>query len=272
MSEAAALIITGYGTNCEAECAHAAELGGAGHTRIAHFSELQNGEVSLLDYNFLIFPGGFLDGDDLGAAQAAALRWQHATDNTGTPLLAQLRSFLESGGLALGICNGFQLMLKLGLLPALGGQGFERNSSLAHNVSARFEDRWCLLKVNPLSPCVFTKGLKALYLPVRHGEGRFVTKDAATMQRLQTENLITVQYAHPENNEATQEYPYNPNGSPLGIAGICDPSGRIFGLMPHPEAYNHPTNHPGWSAGESAILGITLFENGVRYLKTGRPE
>jgi phosphoribosylformylglycinamidine synthase len=139
-----------------------------------------------------------------------------------------------------------------------------------HNVSARFEDRWCWLKINRQSPCVFTKGLDMLYLPVRHGEGRFVAKDEATLRRIQEENLITVQYAHPETKEITQEYPFNPNGSPLGIAGICDPSGRVFGLMPHPEAFNHPTNHPGWSRGETTTLGISIFENGVRYLKNSR--
>jgi phosphoribosylformylglycinamidine synthase len=158
-------------------------------------------------------------------------------------------------------------MVKLGLLPALDGVWFKRKSSLAHNSSARFENRWCRLKVNASSPCVFTRGLKTLYLPVRHGEGRFVTEDAATMRRLQKENLITIQYTHPETEEVTQEYPYNPNGSPLGIAGICDPSGRVFGLMPHPEAYNHPTNHPAWSRGETATPGTSVFENGVRWLK-----
>jgi phosphoribosylformylglycinamidine synthase len=267
MPEVAVLIITGYGTNCEVECEHAARLGGADHTRVVHFSSLQSGEVFLAQYNFLVFPGGFLDGDDLGAAQAAALRWQYATDNTGTPLLTQLRLFLEAGGIALGICNGFQLMVKLGLLPALDGVWFERKSSLAHNSSARFENRWCRLKVNAASPCVFTRGLKTLYLPVRHGEGRFVAEDDAILRRLREENLITVQYAHPESGKVTQEYPYNPNGSPSGIAGICDPGGRVFGLMPHPEAYNHPTNHPAWSRGESATPGIAVFANGVRYLK-----
>ncbi|MDR2825838.1 MAG: phosphoribosylformylglycinamidine synthase subunit PurQ, partial [Deltaproteobacteria bacterium] len=146
MSKVSALIITGYGTNCEVECEYAARLGGADYTRIIHFSDLQSGEASLADYNFLIFPGGFLDGDDLGAAQAAALRWQHAKNNTGTPLLEQLRLYLDSGGIALGICNGFQLMVKLGLLPALDGVWFERTSSLMHNASARYEDRWCWLK------------------------------------------------------------------------------------------------------------------------------
>lgn len=267
MSNVSALIITGYGTNCEVECAHAARQAGADEAKIIHFSAMQTGETRLDNYNFLIFPGGFMDGDDLGSAQAAAQRWQHAKNSAGEPLLDQLRAFMAKGGIAIGICNGFQLMVKLGLLPALGGKYFERQCSLAHNASARYEDRWCHLKVNPNSPCVFTKGLESMYIPVRHGEGRFVTRDEATLDELEGQNQVVVQYADPENGQPTQEYPYNPNGASRAIAGICDPSGRIFGLMPHPEAFNHPTNHPGWSRGETATLGVAMFENGVRYLK-----
>lgn len=261
------LVITGYGTNCEVECAHAAKLAGVDSVEIVHFSDIVHGRTLLGNCNFIIFPGGFLDGDDLGAAQAAAQRWKHTTPVTGAPLVEQLLEFIENGGLILGICNGFQLLVKLGLLPALDGAYLERQVSLAHNASARYEDRWCHLTVNEKSPCIYTKGLKSLYIPVRHGEGNLVPKDQATLLRLQEENLIVAQYAHPESGAPTQEYPYNPNGSPLGIAGLCDPTGRIFGLMPHPEAYNHPTNHPGWTRGEGSSLGITIFENAVTYLR-----
>ena len=266
-NQVSALIITGYGINCEVECEYAARKAGADKTRIIHFSELLTGEASLTDHNFIIFPGGFIDGDDLGAAQAAAQRWQYARDAKGAPLLNQLKKFIEDGGIAIGICNGFQLMAKLGLLPALDGRYFERQSSLVNNASARYEDRWVHLKVNQESPCVFTRGLDKLYLPVRHGEGYFVPQDAATMERLNREHLVVARYAHPETGEPTMEYPYNPNGSPQGVAAVCDPSGRLMGLMPHPEAFNDPTNHPGWTRGETATLGLTLFENGVRYLR-----
>ena len=262
----ATLVITGYGTNCEVECAHAARLAGADSVVIAHFADIAGSKVVLENFDFIIFPGGFLDGDDLGAAQAAAQRWKYATPKTGAPLVEQLLAFIRKGGLILGICNGFQLLVKLGLLPALGNKYLERQVSLAHNASARYEDRWCRLAVNPQSPCVFTKGLSSLYIPVRHGEGNLVPKDEATLQDLQKEQLIVLQYAHPETGLATLEYPYNPNGSPRGIAGLCDPSGRIFGLMPHPEAYNHPTNHPGWTRGESAVPGTVIFENAIRFL------
>lgn len=267
-SSVRSLVITGYGTNCEVECAHAVRQAGADTADIVHFADLVEGRIALADYNFIVFPGGFLDGDDLGAAQAAAQRWKHAKPKKGAPLVDQLRAFIERGGLILGICNGFQLLVKLGLLPALDNAYLERQVTLAHNSSARYEDRWCRLAVNPDSPCVFTKGLDYLYIPVRHGEGKLVAKDENTLKRLCDENLVVVQYADPESGKPTEEYPYNPNGSPLGIAGLCDPSGRIFGLMPHPEAFNHPTNHPGWTRGENDPIGTVVFDNAVAYLRS----
>ena len=269
MTQVNTLVITGYGTNCEVECAYAAKQAGADHVDTVHFSDLVAERTRLTDYNFLILPGGFLDGDDLGAAQAAAQRWKHATSATGTPLLDQLKAFFTNGGIILGICNGFQLLVKLGLLPAIGGAYFERQVSLSHNDSARYEDRWVHLLSNPNSPCVFTKGLDMLYVPVRHGEGKIIPQDDATLSTLQTENLIALQYADAATGEVTMAYPANPNGSPLGIAGLTDPSGRILGLMPHPEAFNHQSNHPGWPAAESANdpLGTIILENGINYLK-----
>ncbi len=266
-SKVSALIITGYGTNCEVECAHAARRAGADEAVIIHFSALTTGKERLDRYNFLIFPGGFLDGDDLGAAQAAAQRWQYSATAEGKPLVDQLLAFIKNGGLILGICNGFQLLAKLGLVPAFDGKYLERRISLAQNKSARYENRWCHLKVNPSSPCVFTRGLDSLYLPVRHGEGQLVAQDDAVLERLLKDNLVPVQYADPQTMDVTMEYPYNPNGSPFGIAGACDASGRIFGLMPHPEAFNHETNHPGWTRGEKATPGTALLANGVRYLR-----
>ena len=267
MARVNALVITGYGTNCEQESAHAVKAAGAENADIVYFSDLAAGKARMDAYNYLICPGGFLDGDDLGAAQAAALRWRWATTADGEPLISQLKGFFESGGIVLGICNGFQLLVKLGLLPAAGGTYFEREISLSYNDSARFEDRWVHLKANPASPCVFTKGVDRLYLPVRHGEGKIIPRDDALLATLQEKNLIALQYADPESGEPTMEYPYNPNGSPLGIAGLADPTGRVLGLMPHPEAYNHPTNHPSWTRGASDALGLTLLEGGVRWLR-----
>lgn len=260
------LVITGYGTNSHLETAHTARLAGSDVVDLAHFSEIANGECDLLSYQFLIFPGGFLDGDDLGAAQAAAVRWRFMKTREGIPLLDVLRTFLMQGGLILGICNGFQLLVKIGVLPGLDGLDFTRQVSLGHNLSGKFEDRWVRLWCNPASPCIFTKGLPPLYLPVRHGEGRVVAVPEC-LERLQADNLIALNYVDPASGTPTEVYPHNPNGSPLGIAGLTDPEGHVLGLMPHPEAFHHVTNHPGWTRGEVDPPGTLLFVNAVRYLR-----
>lgn len=289
MRKVQVLVLTGYGTNSHAESAHAAKLAGADRADVVHFADLVAGQVRLSDYQFLIFPGGFLDGDDLGAAQAAAKRWLYLKDSAGRPLLESLKAFIRDGGLVLGICNGFQLMVKLGILPGLGSLQyptpsdpatphqplaaepvFERQVSLTYNNSARYEDRWVHLKINPASPCVFTRGLDRLYVPVRHGEGRLVPRDQSVLQALQDRNCIALQYADPETGQVTMDYPANPNGSPLAIAGLTNPTGRILGLMPHPEAFNHATNHPSWTRQNDSThtpLGLAIFENAIAELR-----
>lgn len=260
------LVLTGYGTNSQLETAHTASLAGSDRVDLVHFSDLVAGKVRLQDYQFLIFPGGFLDGDDLGAAQAAAVRWRFIKDDRGVPLLESLKRFLSRGCLILGICNGFQLLVKLGVLPGLNGGEFSRLVSLGHNDSGKYEDRWVKLIVNPNSPCVFTRNLPPMLLPVRHGEGKLIAP-AEVLAELKERNLIALQYANPEKMESTLEYPFNPNGSPLGIAGLTDPSGQVLGLMPHPEAFHHVTNHPGWTRGETDPPGTLLFVNAIRYLR-----
>ncbi|MBU0485152.1 MAG: phosphoribosylformylglycinamidine synthase subunit PurQ [Proteobacteria bacterium] len=265
-----AIVITGYGTNCETEMAHACRLGGADQVDIVHMSELIHGEYQLADYHFLNLAGGFLDGDDLGAGQAGAHRFKYATiKGTGERLQDQLLKFIKDGKLILGVCNGFQLMVKTGLLPGFDHNYDNRQISLTYNDSSRFEDRWVSLQVDPDSPCVFTKSITNLYFPVRHGEGKFVTMDDAILHRLQEDKLITMRYADPKTGEPTAEYPYNPNGSPDAIAGICDPSGRLFGLMPHPEAFLHRTNHPRWTREElpEEGQGVALFRNAVDFIR-----
>ncbi len=262
------LVITGYGINSHLETAHTARLAGADRADVVHFSDIVTGQTRLADYHFLIFPGGFLDGDDLGAAQTAAIRWRYMLHSNGSPLLDSLREFLDKGKLILGICNGFQLLVKLGILPALDGNCFERQVSLAHNDSARFEDRWVRLLSNPESPCIFTKNLPMMTMPVRHGEGKFVAKGEHCLSRIVTAQLIALQYADPKTGLATQEYPFNPNGSAVSLAGLTDPTGRVLGLMPHPEAFHHVTNHPCWTRGELDPPGTLLFANAVRYLRS----
>jgi phosphoribosylformylglycinamidine synthase len=265
MAQAKTLVLTGHGTNCERETAHTARRAGSDEATICHFADLLQGTVRISDFNFLIFPGGFLDGDHLGAAQAAAARFTYSRTPDGRSLLMEIRELHQRGGLILGICNGFQLLAKLGLLPDLPEANAEQQVSLSHNDSARFEDRWVHLRCHSRSPCVFTRGLDRLRLPVRNGEGKLVPRDEEVLAQLRDRNLIALCYVDHEGRE-TSRYPANPSGSPRAIAGLNDPTGRIFGLMPHPEAFHHPTNHPGWTRGENGPPGTSLFANAVAYL------
>jgi len=260
------LVLWGYGINCEVETAYAFKVVGA-DPEIVHLAEIFTGEKKLLDYHLICFPGGFLDGDHLGSAQACANRFKYLKIRGKTYLWDELIKFLEKGGLILGICNGFQLLVKMGLLP--GGKYLgKRKVSLTYNDSGKFEDRWVYLKVNPKTPCVFLKNLEELYLPVRHGEGKFVPESDKFLEELKTLNLIALQYIHPETKEPTLEYPYNPNGSIEAVAGLTDPTGRIFGLMPHPEAFNHVTNHPRWTREKiTSAQGLAIFENAIKWIK-----
>jgi len=265
-----AIVITGNGTNCEMETAHACRLAGFDTVDIVHISELLCGARRLDDYHFLNLPGGFLDGDDLGSAKAGANRILHArVSGDGERLYDQFQRFIAAGKLILGICNGFQLLVKLGVLPGLGGIYNRQTTTLTFNDSGRFEDRWVQLIGNADSPCVFTRGISGIYLPVRHGEGKFITNDATTLEEIKRKNLIALQYSDPTCSAATMTYPANPNGSIDAIAGICNETGRIFGLMPHPEAYLHRTNHPRWTREElpEEGMGLLLFRNAASFLR-----
>jgi phosphoribosylformylglycinamidine synthase I len=263
-----ALVITGNGTNCEMEMAHACRLGGADEVEVVHICKLLSGEKRLDDYHFLNLPGGFLDGDDLGSAKANAARLRYARTPQGESLFEQICRFVHDGKLILGICNGFQLMVKLGLIPALAGD-MEQEATLTFNDSGRFEDRWVYLKINESSPCVFTRGLKKMYLPVRHGEGKFVIRDESVLKQLIERNLVVAQYSDEGCKNPVMEYPLNPNGSAEAVAGICDETGRVFGMMPHAEAYLHYTNHPRWTRENlpEEGLGVALFRNAVEYVR-----
>jgi phosphoribosylformylglycinamidine synthase subunit PurQ / glutaminase len=263
-------VITGYGVNCETEMAYVCRLAGSDVVDIVHINELINGEKRLDDYHFLNLPGGFLDGDDLGAAKAGANRIQYAmVRGTGERLFDQFRRFIEAGKLVLGVCNGFQLMVKLGLIPGIGGRIGEQEVTLSFNDSGRFEDRWAYLRVNPVSPCVFTRGLSGVYLPVRHGEGKFIARDETIRAALTDRNQVVLQYSDETWGRPVLDYPLNPNGSIDAVAGICDSTGRLFGMMPHPEAYHHRTNHPRWTREElpEEGMGVPFFRNAVEYIR-----
>jgi phosphoribosylformylglycinamidine synthase len=265
-----AIVLTGNGTNCEMEMAHACKLAGADVVDIVHISELLYGEKRLADYSFLNLPGGFLDGDDLGSAKACANRFLHARiAGENEMLFVELLQFINDGKLILGVCNGFQLMVKLGLLPALDSNYSDQTTTLTFNDSGRFEDRWIYLKANAQSPCIFTKGIDLIYLPVRHGEGKFVPRSDAVLNSIQKKNLFVFQYCW-ESGAATMDYPANPNGAVNAIAGICNETGRLFGLMPHPEAYMHRTNHPRWTreALPEEGQGLAIFRNAINFIRS----
>jgi len=264
-----AIVLTGNGTNCEMEMAHACKLGGADQVDIVHISELLYGEKRLSNYAFLNLPGGFLDGDDLGSAKAGANRFLHARiAGEKEMLIEELLQFINSGGLILGVCNGFQLMVKLGLLPALAGNFTKQSTTLTFNDSGRFEDRWIYLRANEQSPCIFTRNIDMVYYPVRHGEGKFVAENDHILDQIEKKNLVTFQYCLPDGSP-TMDYPANPNGSVKAIAGICNETGRLFGLMPHPEAYLHRTNHPRWTREDlpEEGQGIAIFRNAVDFVR-----
>ena len=266
------IVIAGNGTNCEMETAHACRLAGSDEVDIVHISELLHGEKRLDDYHFLNLAGGFLDGDDLGSGKAGANRILSAKITGGDErLYDQFIKFINDGKLVLGVCNGFQLMVKLGFLPGLDGDYLNQTATLTFNDSGKFEDRWVYLKINSDSPCVFTKGLKGTYLPVRHGEGKFITKNDEVLKRLHEDNLIVAQYSNEDYKDAVMSYPYNPNGSIDGTAGICNKTGRLFGLMPHPEAYLHYTNHPRWTREKlpEEGMGLSIFKNAIDFIRKG---
>jgi phosphoribosylformylglycinamidine synthase len=271
MTKAKALVITGNGTNCEMEAAHACRLGGFDEARIAHIAELLTGEVSLDDYHFLNLTGGFLDGDDLGSAKAQANRLRYAAvEGKEERLVDQITRFIADGKLILGVCNGFQLLVKMGMLPALSGNYLKQTATLTYNECGRFQDRWCYLKVDADSPSLYTKGIEGgVYLPVRHGEGKFLVDDAKTLDAIEAKHLACLKYSDRNYKAATMEFPENPNGSINAIAGICDETGRIMGLMPHPEAFVHRTQHPRWTREElpEEGEGLIFFKNAAKYVK-----
>lgn len=271
MALAKAIVITGNGTNCEMEAAHACRLAGFDEVKIAHISEILHGEVRLDDFHFLNLTGGFLDGDDLGSAKAQANRLKYARiSGSSEHFVDQLLHFIEDGKLILGVCNGFQLMVKMGLLPAFGGNYLEQVATLTFNDCGRFQDRWVYLRCNPDSPAVFTRGIaKGIYLPIRHGEGKFYTESSTILEKIETYNLSVLKYSDPDFAAPTMDFPFNPNGSLNAIAGLCDETGRLMGLMPHPEAFVHRTNHPRWTREDLPEEGdgLLLFRNAAGYVR-----
>jgi len=268
MTAPRALVLTGYGINCDRETAFAFRACGAQAVRV-HVNDLIDGHDRLSRYQILAFPGGFSYGDDIASGKVLA-------NKVKTHLADAVAAFVEAGGLAIGICNGFQVMVKYGLLGHPAGAGREQASTLTTNDSSRYEDRWVHLESEG-DRCVFTRGIRRLYLPVAHGEGKFFA-DPETLDALEETGCVVLRYARESGGPAQGRFPWNPNGSARDIAGISDPTGRVFGLMPHPERHLHFTNHPGWTRIQDRALregkplpregdGMQIFRNAVEYFR-----
>ncbi len=254
MSKARTLILRAPGTNCDAETAFAFEQAGA-EVCLVHVNRLIGGEQRLGDYQIMVIPGGFTYGDDIAAGKVLAneLRLRLGED---------MPRFVEGGGLVLGICNGFQVLVKAGILPRPAGDS-PPLLTLMTNDSGKFECRWVRLGVNKQSPSVFTRGIDRLYLPVAHAEGKVVADPGALAE------LDTVLYYTDQSGNSNAGYPHNPNGSAGNIAGIGDTSGRILALMPHPERYIRGTQHPQWTRQGAKEFGdgFQIFLNAVKWAK-----
>ncbi|MCL4361773.1 phosphoribosylformylglycinamidine synthase I [Candidatus Dependentiae bacterium] len=243
------------GINCDQETLYAFQKAG-GLPEIVSINQLKNGSKKLCDFQILAIPGGFSHGDDIASGKVFALELI-------TYFKEQLEEFVSKGNLVIGICNGFQVLVQMGFLPFknLG----TKQATLLHNNSAKFECRWVNMIIEK-SACAFTQNLEGqeIILPVAHGEGKFFADDDTL--KILKQNSIVLRYCH--DSKATQEFPYNPNGSLHAIAGICDPSGKIFGLMPHPERYVEYYQNPNWRRNiKMKPHGLAFFEQAITYLK-----
>ena len=258
MSKVRVLVLRVAGTNCDMETAYAFERAGAKAEQV-HINRILDGTRRLSEYHILAVPGGFSYGDDIAAGTVLA-------NQLSIQLGEEIRSFLQEGKLVIGICNGFQALVKAGFLPA----GLNRKpgqATLAFNDSGKFEDRWVYLEVEKTN-CVFLEGIEKLYLPVAHAEGKFMVPKAEMLEELNRKGQIALRYVNERGEE--DGYPWNPNGSMGNVAGICDDTGRIFGLMPHPERHVEQFHHPRWTRMKLSEEGegLRIFKNAARFAET----
>ena len=303
MSKVSVLILRAAGINCDEETAHAFRLAGAERVDPVHINAFIQGRRRLSEYDVLVLSGGFSYGDDLSGGKVLANEMQ-------CKLMEDVETFIGEGKLILGICNGFQVLVKMGLLPQTEPGGRRQEATVFYNDSGKFECRWVYLRRKPDSPCVFTRDMpETIYIPVANGEGKVILASEDVRARLGPGGHIALQYVNPpwvsagesagvaggeatatvarvaggeatvvvareaaevaaELATAATPYPWSPNGSVDAIAGICDSTGRIFGLMPHPERYTHPTHHPRWTReGCREPDGLHIFRNAVNYVR-----
>lgn len=254
MSKIRTLMLHAPGTNCDVETTFAFQQAGAVVDSV-HINQLTRREKHLADYQIMVIPGGFTYGDDIAAGKVLA-------NELKLKLGDDIRRFVEQGKLILGICNGFQALVKAGILPQLSTEG-SSSLTLSSNDSGKFECRWVYLQANQESPCIFTKGIDRMYLPVAHAEGKVVADPKVLPE------LNVALYYTDEQGNSDAGYPYNPNGSANNIAGICDASGHIFALMPHPERHIRGSQHPQWTRQGAKKYGdgFHIFLNAVRWAK-----
>ena len=260
MATPRALVLRAAGTNCDRETEYALQQAGFEAERV-HVFRLMEDPAALKAYQFLVIPGGFSYGDDVAAGKILANQMLHR-------LADALNEFLADGKLVLGICNGFQVMIKSGLLPwgRVDAAVANHDATLAWNDSGKFEDRWVRLRVDS-DKCVFLPPGETLAMPVAHGEGKFVPRDERVLEALRASGQVVVRYVDAEGNPGP--YPVNPNGSVDDVAGVCDPTGRVMGLMPHPERFVEITQHPRWTREPlSRADGQILFDRAFLYLKS----
>jgi phosphoribosylformylglycinamidine synthase len=270
-------VLFGFGINCDRETAAVFDMVGGTSERL-HVNNLVQGNRSLEEFDILAVPGGFSFGDHLGSGRLLGNRLRFA-------LRDQLQKFVSSGKPIIGICNGFQALVKTGLLPGPENASLEpdliQRASLTLNNTGRYEDRWVTLEFDSQSPCIWTKGIQRIECPVRHGEGRFVMPTDAELDRLSSNHQLTVRYVDPSTEPGTNPsdeplpFPVSPNGSMRNIAGICDPTGLVFGLMPHPEAFYTMWLHPEHTSmklneDEWEGSGLQIFRNAVEYVRSQR--
>ncbi|MFO7168069.1 MAG: phosphoribosylformylglycinamidine synthase I [Chloroflexota bacterium] len=260
------LVLRAPGINRDADAAAAVELAGGCAERV-HVNRIVAGSARIADYAMLIIPGGFSYGDHLGAGKLLAVDLAHR-------LGEQIAAFVADGRPVIGICNGFQVLVKAGILPgaAPAGDGVPEQgrmvpqATLTDNASGQFECRWVYLAADPTSRCVFTQGIeRPIEVPVAHGEGRFVTRDRETLEALRAAGQVALRYVAPDGGRPG--YPGNPNGSDDDIAGVCNAQGNVLGLMPHPENAALPHQHPRWTREPRRAEGdgLVIFRNAVRY-------
>ncbi|MEK6676933.1 MAG: phosphoribosylformylglycinamidine synthase I [Planctomycetota bacterium] len=260
MGNVRVLVLRAAGINCEEEIVHGWCLAGAEAT-LLHVTKLAEKPALLNDYQILTIPGGFSYGDDIAAGTILAQRLTLELEDS-------IRQFVDRGGGVLGVCNGFQVLVKAGLLP--GGKWDRDRVTITHNDSAKFEARWVRLRVCT-ARCAFLRNGEILEMPVEHGEGKVMTAGEGTAAALDSQGRIALRYV--DANGWHGQYPANPNGSVDGIAGLCDATGRVFGLMPHPDRHLDHTQHPLWTRRrlkpKEPPDGLKVFIQAVEYWRRG---